>query len=126
MIGFYCTRCGTRLEIEPEHAGSLVRCEQCSAVVRTPERVPDDIPFARVAEPIPVHAIPAAPLSYVPAWPERYERSLALDALAERLSHVEADDAPDGEGMTQCSHCGSTIAGFVRKCPFCRRALWGV
>ena len=28
--------------------------------------------------------------------------------------------------MASCSFCGSTVAKFLRKCPFCRHALWGV
>lgn len=134
MITFFCTRCGTRLEIEPELAGRYARCSHCSNRVRTPGLETDEIPFARVVgEPAAAEGVDgpadeeAGPLlSYVPAWPERHEAAVLLDQQAERLEHVDGAEEEGPDTMTNCSYCGSTIARFIRKCPFCRHALWGV
>ena len=120
MLTFFCTRCGTCLEIDPAHAGELARCGQCSNHVRTPALAADEVPFARVAA---IGYVVPAPLSYVPAWPERHAHAVMLDEMAERLLHVEApDEADDPDSMINCRYCGSTIAPFIRKCR-CRN--WG-
>ena len=140
MLTFFCTRCGTRLQASTELAGGAVRCGHCRGTTRTPEAA-DHVPFARVAEPatpedftgeaeavasVPVAGL-AVPLPYATSPPDlgRWERSLALDVLADRLEHVQAPDENEGEGLNQCPHCGSSIAYFVRKCPFCRHPLFG-
>ena len=119
MTAFFCTRCGTALELPRGLRANTVCCPSCSALVRTPWV---DLPFARRA------AFPPVPLHYASprharAWSERF---LEREVLAERLRHV-VDDEPAGErtGMTDCPCCGSTIAAFTRKCPFCRNALAG-
>ena len=62
------------------------------------------------------------------------DRALHVVEMARRLHELATSgnggDGPAGlegaETMTNCSYCGSTIAGFLRKCPYCRHALWGV
>jgi uncharacterized OB-fold protein len=46
--------------------------------------------------------------------------------MARRLEDVTAGDEDDAGSMTNCSYCGSTIAPFLKKCPYCRHALWGI
>jgi hypothetical protein len=97
-------------------------------VVRTPALPADGIPFARVvAEEAAAEPVPVLALDYVPVWPERQAKAAMLDVFAERLERVHAGDGNDEvTGMDSCSYCGSTVAKFLRKCPFCRHALWGV
>ncbi len=128
MISFFCTRCGTALEVEPEHAGGEVRCGHCSTVVRAPETAPpqEEIPFAQVAMADVEQTASSSMLSYRTPWGPRDE-ILNIDALAERLNRVEApDESVEEDGMSRCKYCGSTIARYMRKCPFCRHALWGM
>lgn len=145
MITFFCTRCGTALEVDDfGRAGQPVRCANCNTVVRTPD-VASDIPVARAAAPrledfpagpeqpeeppftTPFDGVTFEPLDYgIASYPApRFRDESALDEMAERLGRVEHDLAEGEDGMTECKVCGSTIAGFVRKCPFCRNALHG-
>jgi DNA-directed RNA polymerase subunit M/transcription elongation factor TFIIS len=72
-----------------------------------------EIPFARVAS-----------LDY--ATPVEPPFALAVEELAERLANVQvAEDEPEASAMTDCPYCGSRIASFVGKCPFCRNPLCG-
>ena len=119
-------------------AGRAVRCASCSTVVRTPNR-DDGIPFAQVAEVVSdaeaIAAVEAASmlLGYAePSTPLNPGGGGRGDAeppetVAERLGRVVlAAEGDDGTGaMTECPYCGSTIASFVRKCPFCRHPLYG-
>jgi hypothetical protein len=143
VISFFCIRCGTALEIDDDHpAGHAVRCATCRSVVRTPE-IAAEIPDARLAPPrlegfaveAPAEGEPplatpfeAASLDYGIASypPSQFRDEDALNELAERLKRVEHNPAPDAEDtMTECRICGSTIAGFIRHCPFCRNSLVG-
>jgi hypothetical protein len=135
-ITFYCTRCGTRMELDAAQAGQSVRCVHCAGLVRTPDGpvgAPDLPPLAALAAALPVMASGGRVLSYLPAWPWRHAHELHVVEMARRLNELanSGNDAAsadfDGaETMTNCSYCGSTIAGFLRKCPYCRHALWGV
>ena len=49
----------------------------------------------------------------------------SLDVLAERLTRVHLPAAGDESAMTECPFCGSTIAPYVGRCPFCRHPLHG-
>jgi DNA-directed RNA polymerase subunit RPC12/RpoP len=131
MISFFCTRCGTRLQIDDDLGGQSVRCGHCDAALRSPE-VADDIPIAQVAEEVLVadfapEPVPVLPLDYIRAWrpPPRFRIGDSLEVLAERLERVEPPDPQDASAMTNCPHCGSTIASFVGRCPFCRHPLRG-
>jgi hypothetical protein len=124
------------MELDPEQAGQSVRCVHCAGLVRTPAGQvgpPELPPLAALAAALPVFASRRV-LSYVPAWPWRHAHELHVVEIARRL-HELATSENDGDrpagldgagGMTNCSYCGSTIAGFLRKCPYCRHALWGV
>ena len=126
------------MELDAPHAaGQAVRCVHCAGLVRTPvvgaaRREPGVPPLAALAAALPM--VPPMPpvLSYVPAWPWRYARELDFAEMARRLHELDEGggdrpaDGDDADAMTNCSYCGSTIAGFLRKCPYCRHALWGV
>ena len=138
MVTFYCTRCGVRMEIEPDSAGREVRCVRCAALVRTPSAsfaegdAAEEIPFAQIvaggneAEESAHDSADTQPLTYAPAWPERHEHSLLVEQAADRLRRVEAAGDREAEAMINCPYCGTTIARFIRKCPSCRHALWGI
>jgi hypothetical protein len=125
------------MELDPADAGQVVRCVHCAGLVRTPAgpmRTSELPPLAALAAALPVMAGPPV-LSYLPAWPWwRQHREVYFTEMARRLhelaSSEDGGDLPAGldgtQTMTNCSYCGSTIAGFLRKCPYCRHALWGV
>jgi hypothetical protein len=125
------------MELDAPVAGQAVRCVHCGGLVRTPvvAPMPDEPgvpPLAALAAAASV--VPPLPpvLSYVPAWPWRHARELHFAEMARRLHELDStggdrpEAAEDTDAMTNCSYCGSTIAGFLRKCPYCRHALWGV
>ena len=127
MLHFFCTICGTRLEIDEQLAGQQARCSHCSNVVRTPTLDETyEVPLAKIAS----HELPT--LSYgMPPWALAQERKHQLqmshEQAADRLNRVFDDTPSDADGSKPCfcPSCGSTIAPFIRKCPFCRNALWG-
>jgi DNA-directed RNA polymerase subunit RPC12/RpoP len=149
MVVFFCARCGTQLEVPPDVAGRDVRCGNCTRIVPSPtadaawpaaavviddEEVAvdeSDLTEAIAAEVSPqpfatlVAAAPLWPLAYQQPWrpPSRW-RPGELELLAERLEKVEAP-AVDRAAMSECPYCGSTIAGYVGRCPFCRHPLRG-
>jgi hypothetical protein len=128
MLSFYCITCGVKLAVDEAVSADRVRCGNCGSVVRTPPQPAEDgIPFARVLAEEVAEPVPMVALNYVPAWPERQAKNAMLEVFAERLRNVQGDDGSnDATGMDSCSYCGSTVAKFLRKCPFCRHALWGV
>jgi hypothetical protein len=139
MLRFFCTRCGTELQVELSLAGGEVRCPHCRTVVRTPEGQPE-IPLAERASPL---ADLVAQLEPMPAEDEGLSSAAGLvvpvagtpvwrfvpdaTALAEQLEQVDAQAETDGEpdAMTECPHCDSTIAPYLGRCPFCRHPLRG-
>ena len=150
MLRFYCTRCGTQLQIADEQAGRRVKCAHCKAVVATPEPG-DDVPHATVASPelgddVPHAAVDAStadtdevleeleaevveaamrgmatPVPGTPLW----QVKLDADEVAEKLERVEIPADVKNVTMTECPFCGSTIASYVGRCPFCRYSLRG-
>jgi tRNA(Ile2) C34 agmatinyltransferase TiaS len=139
MLQFYCTRCGTQLQIADEQAGRRVKCAQCKAVVGTPEPG-NDVPHAVVAdvaeattdtddvlEELEAEVVEAAmrgmatPVPGTPLW----QVKLDTDEVAEKLERVEIPADVENVTMTECPFCGSTIASYVGRCPFCRYLLRG-
>jgi DNA-directed RNA polymerase subunit RPC12/RpoP len=124
VVLFFCTICGTQLQVIDDVAGQLVRCANCHNAVRSPlpPAPEEEIPFAELAAPL--------ELTYIAqgARGKRYGFSLAIEQAAERLQRVENDIPTDEEGneLATCAYCGSHIASFVRTCPFCRHQLWGI
>ena len=127
MITFFCTRCGVQLQLDGDPNGQLVRCARCTATVRSPEPT-TYVPVAQVAlddEPAIDtlgrtlhqlgHAVRAITLPAVDT----------IETIAERLTRVEPAPPEDSTALTDCPHCGSAIASFVGRCPFCRHPLRG-
>lgn len=139
MLQFYCTRCGTQLQIADEQGGRRVKCAHCKAVVASPE-LGNEVPHAAVAEADEVIADTdevleeleaevveaamrgmATPVPGTPLWQVKVD----TDALAENLERVELPADAENLTMTECPFCGSTIASYVGRCPFCRILLRG-
>jgi DNA-directed RNA polymerase subunit M/transcription elongation factor TFIIS len=139
MLQFYCTRCGSQLQIAEEHAGRRVKCAHCKAVVPSPQPG-NEVPHAVVAEveeatadtdevleELEAEVVEAAmrgmakPVPGTPLW----QVELDTDAVVEKLEQVEVPADAENVSMTECPHCGSTIASYVGRCPFCRILLRG-
>lgn len=137
-IAFFCTRCGAGLRVLPDRGGQRVRCPQCATAVVAPNRH-EAIPIADLAMPREEAQGAGQPLSEDDAAemlqtldyalcasarvPQRDGES--LDVLAERLTRVEMPEPGEESAMTDCPFCGSTIAPYVGRCPFCRHPLHG-
>lgn len=135
VLSFFCTHCGIELEIGAETAGFMAQCPRCGIVVRTPPiptALVDEVTQAWAAVDVAPGGPAAVPvptpyaLSYLPAWAERYEHSEALEQIARCLQSISTAEEEEPDESTNCGYCGSTIARFMRKCPYCRHALWGV
>lgn len=148
MIEFFCTRCGAALGVPEELADRNVQCEVCNKVLRAPQstvELPDEPPFAEPVSPLDELAAQVwasevreltgvtMPLDYrdrrLPAIVQRSPGMPAVrepaEAIAKRLERVEATTDTKDHSMTTCPHCGSTIAPYVGRCPFCRHPLHG-
>ncbi len=127
MVTFFCTRCGIQLHLDSEPDGQLVRCARCTATVRSPDPA-TYVPMAQIA-PEDEPAIDA--LGRTLHQLGHVVRAITLPAvdtietLAERLTRVESTPSEEPTAMTECPHCGSAIANFVGRCPFCRHPLRG-
>ena len=152
---FFCTRCGEKLKVPDDWCNIRVRCASCASVTRTPDAAGGALPVAEVAEDEPFgefledHDADARPIdddealrqllrpheADVPfarvaslnyATPAEPPFAVAVEELAERLANVQvADGDPEASAMTDCPYCGSRIASYVGKCPFCRNPLCG-
>ena len=139
MLQFYCSRCGTQLQIADDQAGRRVKCAHCKAVVGTPEQG-NDVPHASVVgvdeeitdsdevlEELEAEVVEAAMrgrATRVPGTP-LWEVPVDADAIAEQLEQIDVPADAENVTMTECPFCGSTIASYVGRCPFCRYLLRG-
>ncbi len=108
-----------------------MRCGQCSKVLHPPSAT-DDLPVAQAATEIHrpaamvhVRPVPVMPLNYMRAWRPNARKGDSIEVLAERLTRIEPPDESDASAITHCPHCGSSIASYVGRCPFCRHPLHG-
>lgn len=145
-IAFFCTRCGTELSVGATLGGQRVRCPHCASAVRAPDGQ-EPIPVARRAAPTIVRPLTddqAAEMADRPLTDDEAADALQMleyasrppiaphvrgtvpvEVLAERLGRVEMPEPGDKTAMTECPFCGSTIAPYVGRCPFCRHPLHG-
>jgi len=122
MISFYCTRCGVQLQVDEHPNGQAVQCGRCAAVVRSPEA-----DLQQSGDMVEELAEAARELAHSPrpALRVKLDDRESAEVIAERLTRVAILVERDRSSTTACPHCGSTIASYVGRCPFCRHSLHG-
>ena len=129
-------------------AGHSVRCGHCEKVLRAPQAEGEPQEVLPIADKVsPLDALAAEvwasewetltgrmyPLDYrdrrlpmiVPRSPGMRAVREPSEAIAKRLERVHTTTETKEHSMTSCPHCGSTIAPYVGRCPFCRHPLHG-